>query len=370
MLHVFIAMSLLHLAWMILLVTKAKSRAMVLFGGFAPIPPIVVLMLFNSASLLGMFALTITACICCTFASTRVVALKYFVPSSLFTLAVIYCSLVWINYRRLEAIRATAPMESMAQRVPMPRRTGTIPVVAENLDLLEAKISDAYNNRIGDQIDHDRFAERRAYNLQLMHQQTTQDFINSEGNGFARMPQVAREDWYNSNSPIWQPESIDSNTLSSQFPDKAPVADWTTDLKQMHIDGLVNFINVRGFGYIKDREHVAGFRSHEFSALPKAENLKIKRLDLIGLLMHEKPVAYVSEKLPRMSELVKAPTRGLSDFELAGLEALQKGEDLFVREIDSSIYMVGAIRSVKQCLTCHGGERGDLLGAFSYRLTK
>ena len=30
--------------------------------------------------------------------------------------------------------------------------------------------------------------------------------------------------------------------------------------------------------------------------------------------------------------------------------------------------MLGAIRSAKQCVQCHGGQRGDLLGAFSYTL--
>jgi hypothetical protein len=32
--------------------------------------------------------------------------------------------------------------------------------------------------------------------------------------------------------------------------------------------------------------------------------------------------------------------------------------------------MLGAIRSTRQCLSCHGGNRGDLLGAFSYVFTR
>jgi len=47
-----------------------------------------------------------------------------------------------------------------------------------------------------------------------------------------------------------------------------------------------------------------------------------------------------------------------------GLAALRKGEDLYVREDR----MLGSIRSTKQCIACHGGERGVLLGAFSYTL--
>jgi mono/diheme cytochrome c family protein len=30
--------------------------------------------------------------------------------------------------------------------------------------------------------------------------------------------------------------------------------------------------------------------------------------------------------------------------------------------------MLGAVRSTRQCVACHGGDRGDLLGAFSYAL--
>jgi len=69
-----------------------------------------------------------------------------------------------------------------------------------------------------------------------------------------------------------------------------------------------------------------------------------------------------------MSELGHATTRPLDKFEERGLAELVRGEDLYIRDIDGICYMVGAIRAVKQCQTCHGCERGDLLGAFSYSL--
>ena len=43
---------------------------------------------------------------------------------------------------------------------------------------------------------------------------------------------------------------------------------------------------------------------------------------------------------------------------------------MFVRETSEGVRMLGAIRSVEQCMKCHGGERGDLLGAFSYSLVR
>jgi mono/diheme cytochrome c family protein len=52
------------------------------------------------------------------------------------------------------------------------------------------------------------------------------------------------------------------------------------------------------------------------------------------------------------------------------LEKLTAGEHLFIRETSEGIRMLGAVRAVEQCIQCHGGERGDLLGAFSYSLTR
>jgi hypothetical protein len=47
---------------------------------------------------------------------------------------------------------------------------------------------------------------------------------------------------------------------------------------------------------------------------------------------------------------------------------LHQGEDLVVAQEGQRLRMLGAIRSVRQCVACHGGARGDLLGAFSYFL--
>jgi hypothetical protein len=71
-----------------------------------------------------------------------------------------------------------------------------------------------------------------------------------------------------------------------------------------------------------------------------------------------------------MEELRDAPTRSLDPFEAEGLEALRGGKDLFVRGTDKQARMLGAIRATRQCLQCHGGDRGDLLGAFSYTLRR
>ena len=72
-----------------------------------------------------------------------------------------------------------------------------------------------------------------------------------------------------------------------------------------------------------------------------------------------------------MDELDQVPTRALDEFEAMGLEALRRGDALFVRDTAGGTKrMLGPLRSTKQCITCHGCEYGDLLGAFSYTLAK
>ena len=71
-----------------------------------------------------------------------------------------------------------------------------------------------------------------------------------------------------------------------------------------------------------------------------------------------------------MDKVHDVPTRPLDTFESCGLESLRQGEDLFIGGTASELRMLGAVRSIKQCLDCHGGERGDLLGAFSYSLRR
>jgi hypothetical protein len=137
----------------------------------------------------------------------------------------------------------------------------------------------------------------------------------------------------------------------------------------MHEAGVVDFVYPDRFGFFKDRRHVAGFQPHRFSEIPPfPTRLRLQTIDLVGLVRHEEPVAYVSDSLPSMEELREAPTRPLDPFEELGLKALRGGDTLFVRDTTGGLRALGAIRSVKQCLACHGGQRGDLLGAFSYTL--
>lgn len=93
-------------------------------------------------------------------------------------------------------------------------------------------------------------------------------------------------------------------------------------------------------------------------------------LDLVGLVVHEKPVVYLTTNLPQMGEVRDARTRPLDEFEQDALNELQKGEDLHFRGSDDRGRMMGAMRAVRQCIVCHEGSRGDLLGAISYTLVQ
>jgi hypothetical protein len=210
--------------------------------------------------------------------------------------------------------------------------------------------------------------------LYHLHEETIGHFINQPNFGWARLI----------------PEPSEAIVAGSQRKEKPPgqpgtrsnsKATWNEIGKEltfpekmdsMHADACIDFINPRLNWLFKDIHHVAGFQSHGLSKVPEpGDRFKLQTVDLVGLVVHPKPVAYVSDKLPAMDELREAPLRDLNAFESAGLKALQDGNEIFVREMpDRSLRMLGAIRALKQCVDCHGGSRGDLLGAFSYELRR
>jgi hypothetical protein len=143
------------------------------------------------------------------------------------------------------------------------------------------------------------------------------------------------------------------------------------ELAALHGEAVVDFVNPAGFGYFRDRTHVAGFQEHRLSRLPDAPApWVLQTLELIGCARQESPAVYVSDKLPRMDELRTAQTRPPDEFETLGLAALQRGEDLFLRQTAEGRRMLGAIRNGRQCQSCHEGPRGELLGVFSYTLVR
>ncbi len=258
--------------------------------------------------------------------------------------------------REYARLRAAYPFESMEARLPRPVPPST-PGDWGRLERWEREIED---NASG----------RHRY-LAALHANATRRFVDSAGFGVGRMvrieptektldpgprPDVPQESDYFNPGFAGRPEDVAGRPALSAA-------------GKLHDAGFLDFVNPRGFGYVKDRRRVAGFQPHGFTKMPgPAGAWEVARLELVGLLMHDTPVVYVSAKLPRMDDLKGAPTRPLDRFEAAALAALRGGADLHLGDGPDAGRFVGAVRSTSQCAECHEADRGALLGAFAYRL--
>jgi hypothetical protein len=263
--------------------------------------------------------------------------------------------------REYDYLRGMYPFESMEARVPAPKAAsgGTTfrPATLDRLSLLDERVPE--------------HSSIRKYLLKTLHEDSVAQFVNSPGFGVSRSirPSVRVLNLWLRHEPVPpQPGTRLDEMWSPGEWRPAPPAD-EAPLGDLLVESIADFVNPRGFGYIKDRRHVAGFVSHGFSRVPgPAKRWTVQTLDLVSLLLHDEPRVYVSDQLPAMADARNTPTRPLDRFERFALETLERGEDLFVSEAGDGLRMLGAVRSVKQCVKCHGGSRGDLLGAFSYTL--
>ncbi len=220
--------------------------------------------------------------------------------------------------------------------------------------------------------------EPRAKLLKELHEKTRKFFIESPGEGpirrLATPEEVLLDVWYGSA----EPGLADQPGEPAVFPHSPgePLTRVEPDnlLHYYHSESLSEFLYPRGFGYVKDRTHVAGFKPHGFRGDPfpasrvKSSDWRVQHIQLVGILSHEKPLVYLTDKLPSMEQVRKGKTRPLDHFEEAALPALREGEDLFLASKGETVRMMGALRATKTCQQCHDAEAGDLLGAFSYTL--
>lgn len=309
---------------------------------------------------------------------------KVVIASAVVAMAV-SCGLAFMatpDFRRLETLREEFPLVSLSNRLAYENRAKTwaAPAAAPGL-------APQVEQRL-EQFEGRRIAMARQNMLQWLHDRTFDDFVQAGGFGPARMPEVRRE-WIA--LPDKKPIPLPARAGPEYDPDSRPLAplppmaDGRTvgrrllepsDLLSLHSSGLDDFFSPWRSGYVQDRDHVAGFESHRFTEMPRLleanfprTDWRLVRLELISLLKHDTPVAYISEHLPQMDELTDAPTRPLDAFEQASLNKLRSDEDLAIEETARRIRMVGSLRAAKDCTECHSVRRGDLLGAFSYELT-
>jgi hypothetical protein len=287
-----------------------------------------------------------------------------------------------------EELRQRYPYESLADRLDY---EGDGSGAAPDLPPAALKRLDAVEQGFQDR----ETWNRRAKSLARLHSDQVEQFINEDGFGNGRMLPMTSPSYLElpeappvpfahladlpperAGSPVGRPAS--GGTAAAP---RAPSLDM---LGTFHDNGRFDFLNPGTFGHVKDRDHVAGFVSHQFrqmpdllnpqglksSSVPETERWALRRLELVSLLKHDRPAVYVSDHLPRMDDLKKSRTRPLSEFEARALQAVRTGEDLVAEASTHRITMMGSLRATKQCLDCHHAHRGHLLGAFSYELQR
>jgi hypothetical protein len=269
----------------------------------------------------------------------------------------------WEAERKTAAAREEFAFQSLEGRIPK----GKPITLAKPLTTAAAKRLDAQEVRF-----ESAFKERATL-LQALHERTRRFFVQARGAG-AERGLITDEDvllnWGTRTSLVEQPGPPADFPLSAgdQLTTVAP----EDDHHEHHGFASFLFLNPAGFGFIKNRRQVAGFEPHAFRGQPGQQSagtrMKIDHVQLVGILMLEQPVVYLTDGLPSMEQVRQGKTRGLDPFEEAGLRSLREGEDLFVAVKGTTVRMLGALRATKQCLHCHDANRGDLLGALSYTL--
>ncbi len=335
---------------------------------------------FLSPFLVGQAALTFLLAVPCLLFQARP---KFVVGAALAASAASLGFAIWLPTAELHErarLRREFPLVSMSTRLAYETHA------VESLETSPPTIALApeVEQRLH-QFEKQSHGNIRRYMLSSLHEKFKDEFVRARGFGPVRMLGVRREE-----IELPEPKRIPlapNATLSDRaaMQPVAPPADAEgaeqvlpphRDLLSLHLSGMEDFLNPEMFGYVKDRDHVAGFDSHRFTKLPKIVDRsrsrtkwRITRLELMSLLKHESPAAYVSKNLPQMDELEHAATRPLDAFEQNALERLKSEEDLVIDETTDRIRMVGSLRAAKACTQCHSVRRGELLGAFSYELT-
>jgi hypothetical protein len=294
---------------------------------------------------------------------------------------------------RVSGLREKYPLESVAERLAYEIKTSPGRIDAEsNSSILQLQPDVEQRLAASEQRLSEtryRYRSQRQRILTRLHTQTNDQFVEASGFGRQRIIDPGAERYASTlelpdAGPISVKSEEDAPYDLGQESSRAPVdGDFSQSiapsnhrLVAIHISGLADFLDSDRIGYVQDRDHVAGFVSHRFTKPLDLDAMnaghpvpwKIVRLELVSMLKHETPVAYLSRNLPRMDELRDAQTRPLEEFERKSLERLKSEEDVVIDDTSDRIRMVGSLRAAWNCRECHSVRRGELLGALTYEL--
>ncbi|MDB5386674.1 MAG: hypothetical protein JWM11_2320 [Planctomycetaceae bacterium] len=295
-----------------------------------------------------------------------------------------------LAYERSNSFRPTLSNNSLALNAISPLQSSGLD--ANQLESLDQKFFHAAYRNGDNRLVWTR--ERALRSLSKIHTGFVADFIEQPGFGRSRMPtRLVRERDVTLSVPerIPQPppapaqpgsadEPPDKSVQSAHAVDQNKHAKQSSDDRvsdspaEFHLEQIVDFVPVESLGVFDQDNKVRGFQSHAFREMPgdlKPQTdqfrWKLEQLELVSMLKHEVPVAYVSKNLPAMDELKEAPTRPLDAFEEQAITTLLKGEEIVINTGYNQQRMVGSIRAVSKCMKCHAVVGGALLGAFTYR---
>lgn len=299
----------------------------------------------------------------------------------------LYGSLAAVRLVELRQLMREFPLESLEARLAYePRSTRESNNVVDVVKVMDDRRSSTLDNYDYYPMVDSFKVKRRMIALEDLHTGSVRLFNSSPGFGVARILYYRTSDIPLPPVPSVPLPKLSRSALGSshsagdvspgEILDAPPSRKLRDNLEVMHRLEKYEFANPLAFGYIPQRRSAAGFRAHALKQLPTTGtdategNWHVDFVELISLLKHAEPVAYVSTNLPRMDELRDAPIRPLDSFERDQLSALRGGGDIVAAQAPGRIRMLGALRAVDECLNCHNVAAGDLLGVFSYDLRR
>ena len=174
--------------------------------------------------------------------------------------------------------------------------------------------------------------------------------------------------------------------------------------ESMHEDNVDKFIKSPGLGMSRRVDTVEDAKEDEKESVASAlsrqvsigdQVFSIKSIELIGIAKHDPPVMFLNPIVHSISpkeqpleaeaskdtlsqqqstaanKATKHDFRELTDYEQAVISTFRKGGELTIRAVKNDRVVLGPIRAKQDCIQCHEGtKKGDVLGAFSYRLTR